>query len=152
LIGGTWKHSNVFSGPVLIARGLDFELIQRSYGVLRVQRFAHVLTSWAVIATGKHLFPFRTEKLSPLAPMVLGEQSPGRVGRRPFLSRGRRGPLALSEARRRGASRASPDRAHAAGERAPRPAGASRTRQPGPRGRTDSSCRAARWPGSLRTG
>ncbi len=43
------------------------------------------LTSWAVIATGKHLFPFRTEKLSPLAPMVLGEQSPGRVGRRPFL-------------------------------------------------------------------
>ena len=43
------------------------------------------LTSWAVIAAGKHLFPFRTEKLSPLAPMVLGEQSPGRVGRRPFL-------------------------------------------------------------------
>ena len=43
------------------------------------------LTTWAVIAAGKHLFPFRTEKLSPLAPMVLGEQSPGRVGRRPFL-------------------------------------------------------------------
>src|SRR3982750_3842038 len=41
------------------------------------------LTAWAVIATGIHLFPFRTEKLSPLAPMVLGEQSPGRVGRRP---------------------------------------------------------------------
>src|SRR3954454_17950113 len=44
------------------------------------------LTTWAVIAAGKHLFPFRTEKLSPLAPMVLGEQSPGRVGRRPFLT------------------------------------------------------------------
>jgi hypothetical protein len=27
LIGGTCKHSNVFSGPVLIARGLDLELI-----------------------------------------------------------------------------------------------------------------------------
>src|SRR5215217_8020806 len=54
---------------------------------------ACVLTAWAVIATGKHLFPFRTEKLSPLAPMVLGEQSPGRVGRRPFLHvRPREGP------------------------------------------------------------
>jgi hypothetical protein len=27
LIGGTCKHSNVFSGPVLIARGLDFERV-----------------------------------------------------------------------------------------------------------------------------
>src|SRR3954454_12068032 len=53
------------------------------------------LTSWAVIATGKHLFPFRTEKLSPLAPMVLGEQSPGRVGRRPLLRRPRKGPSLL---------------------------------------------------------
>src|SRR2546423_14537346 len=61
--------------------------MSRSYGVLRVLRRVRLrarLTSWAVIATGKHLFPFRTEKLSPLAPMVLGEQSPGRVGRRPF--------------------------------------------------------------------
>ena len=32
---------------------------------------------------GDHLLPFRTEKLSPLAPMVLGV--PGRVGRRQFL-------------------------------------------------------------------
>ena len=31
------------------------------------------------IATGFHLFPFRTEKLSPLAPMVLRKS--GRVGR-----------------------------------------------------------------------
>ena len=43
----------------------------------------------AVIATGVHLFPFRTEKLSPLAPMVLGEQSPGRVGRRRLFFRPR---------------------------------------------------------------
>src|SRR3954468_22390808 len=40
------------------------------------------LTVSAVIAAGVHLFPFRTEKLSPLAPMVLGGQPPGRVGRR----------------------------------------------------------------------
>ena len=26
---------------------------------------------WVVIASGFHLFPFRTEKLSPFAPMVL---------------------------------------------------------------------------------
>jgi hypothetical protein len=38
------------------------------------------------IAGGKHLFPFRTEQLSPSAPMVLGGQPPGRVGRRRFTS------------------------------------------------------------------
>ena len=36
------------------------------------------------IARGKHLFPFRTEQLSLSAPMVLGSQGPGRVGRRRF--------------------------------------------------------------------
>src|SRR3954452_22143973 len=40
------------------------------------------------IARGKHLFPFRTEPLSLSAPMVLGGQPPGRVGRRrSFISR-----------------------------------------------------------------
>jgi hypothetical protein len=39
-----------------------------------------------VIARGKHLFPFRTEPLSPSAPMVLGGQPPGRVGRRRSLT------------------------------------------------------------------
>ncbi len=38
------------------------------------------------MARGKHLFPFRTEPLSPSAPMVLGPQGPGRVGRRRFFS------------------------------------------------------------------
>ena len=37
------------------------------------------------MARGKHLFPFRTEPLSPSAPMVLGPQGPGRVGRRRFI-------------------------------------------------------------------
>jgi RimJ/RimL family protein N-acetyltransferase len=41
-----------------------------------------------VIAAGLHLFPFRTEQLSPPAPMVLGAKAPGRVGRRPHLSWG----------------------------------------------------------------
>src|SRR5687768_4372679 len=47
-------------------------------------------TIWAVIASGVHLFPFRTEKLSPTAPMVLGAQAPGRVGRRRITSEGPR--------------------------------------------------------------
>src|ERR1700749_1442266 len=38
------------------------------------------------IAKGRHLFPFRTEQLSLSAPMVLGGQPPGRVGRRRFFS------------------------------------------------------------------
>src|SRR5947199_8958477 len=37
------------------------------------------------LARGKHLFPFRTEQLSPSAPLVLGSQGPGRVGRRRFF-------------------------------------------------------------------
>src|SRR5688572_19910697 len=37
-----------------------------------------------VMARGKHLFPFRTEQLSPSAPMVLVSQGTGRVGRRRF--------------------------------------------------------------------
>jgi hypothetical protein len=44
------------------------------------------------LARGKHLFPFRTEQLSPSAPMVLGPQGPGRVGRRRFLQQSIRPP------------------------------------------------------------
>src|SRR3954468_4339506 len=87
------------------------------------------LTTWAVIATGKHLFPFRTEKLSPLAPMVLGEQSPGSVGRPPLTS----GPRVGSFFKPFPASRARPDRARAAGAPACRPAGASRIAPRAPR-------------------
>src|SRR3954453_214478 len=39
------------------------------------------------LAWGKHLFPFRTEQLSPTAPMVLGLHGPGGVGRRGFFPR-----------------------------------------------------------------
>ena len=35
-----------------------------------------------IMAEGYHLFPYRTQKLSPSAPMVLGWTRPGRVGRR----------------------------------------------------------------------
>src|SRR5688572_31531072 len=38
------------------------------------------------LAAEIHPFPFRTRKLSPPAPMVLGWIRPGRVGRRRFLT------------------------------------------------------------------
>jgi hypothetical protein len=74
-----------------MGRGLDGLLI--SFGlraVFKPRRGASRNLSVA-IARGIHLFPFRTEPLSPSAPMVLGERSPGRVGRRRFLSRPPRG-------------------------------------------------------------
>ena len=46
--------------------------------------FRHVILIQVAIAPGFHLFPFRTEKLSPVTPMVL--RNSGRVGsRRLFL-------------------------------------------------------------------
>ena len=55
-----------------------------------------------VIARGKHLFPFRTEQLSPSAPMVLGVHTPGRVGRRrSFLQESRPRAALFRFARRR---------------------------------------------------
>ena len=69
-----------------MGRGLDGYLISVRWrcAVLKVRG------EWSrrfpvAMARGKHLFPFRTEKLSPSAPMVLGPQGPGRVGRRRFL-------------------------------------------------------------------
>ena len=70
MIGGTCNRSNAFSGPVLIARGLDFEHVEPLWSFEGAARDAH-LDSSAVIPVGRHLFPFRTEKLSPPEPMVL---------------------------------------------------------------------------------
>src|SRR5271155_140924 len=51
--------------------------------VLRDREKLSVFRAFPVaFARGKHLFPFRTEQLSPSAPMVLGLKGPGRVGRR----------------------------------------------------------------------
>ena len=49
----------------------------------RLRRAPPLTTKVSVaIAVGSHPFPFRTRKLSPPAPMVLGRRLPGRVGRR----------------------------------------------------------------------
>ena len=45
--------------------------------------FRHVILIQVAIAPGFHLFPFRTEKLSPVTPMVL--RNSGRVGSRRFF-------------------------------------------------------------------
>ena len=48
----------------------------------RRRRTAQTLHSFPVtMAKGIHLFPYRTQKLSLSAPMVLGWRRPGRVGR-----------------------------------------------------------------------
>ena len=106
------------------------------------------LTNGAVIAAGKHLFPFRTEKLSPLAPMVLGEQSPGRVGRRPFSFTGpARGPL-FGLGRRASFSRQSGSSARSRRTRSPSGGCVTKSAREPLLGERIRSYRAARSPGS----
>ena len=69
-------------------RGLDGYIFARLLAgcvVVRVRGGRGLAAFPVALAWGKHLFPFRTEQLSPTAPMVLGLQGPGRVGRRRFL-------------------------------------------------------------------
>ena len=70
-----------------MGRGLDGFLIHPFYWrcVVLKAREGRLYRFPVAMARGKHLFPFRTEQLSPSAPMVLGSQGPGRVGRRRFL-------------------------------------------------------------------
>ena len=72
-----------------MGRGLDGYLISVHWHcvVLKVRGEAVSHRFPVAMARGKHLFPFRTEQLSPSAPMVLGPQGPGRVGRRRFFLR-----------------------------------------------------------------
>ena len=82
------KRSNVLSRPVLMLRGLDgyFDRLAlrrpANSAVFKLRRELGRSPLSVVIARGPHLFPFRTEQLSPSAPMVLGPRGPGRVGRR----------------------------------------------------------------------
>ena len=55
---------------------LHFDIILISIQVSDIQ-----LNNLVAIARRIHLFPFRTQQLSFSAPMVLGGQPPGRVGR-----------------------------------------------------------------------
>ena len=81
-IGGRCKAREGFSRSVLISREA-WPVFLRHFIVLPASR-SIVDRLGVAMAEGKHLFPFRTEKLSPPAPMVLPGQPGGRVGRRPF--------------------------------------------------------------------
>ena len=73
-----------------------YSLLQGYCAVLKGPEDSHQFP--VAMARGKHLFPFRTEQLSPSAPMVLGPQGPGRVGRRRcgvMTGRPAGGPLSL---------------------------------------------------------
>jgi hypothetical protein len=79
----------------------DIFLTLRSCAVFKLHRGGLANFRWR-IARGRHLFPFRTEQLSLSAPMVLGGQPPGRVGRRRFFDFG---PPRGAALRRSGADR-----------------------------------------------
>src|SRR5271163_963292 len=70
-----------------MGRGLDGYLVLPAVALCRFEGPGGVVSHPfpVALARGKHLFPFRTEQLSPSAPMVLGSQGPGRVGRRRFF-------------------------------------------------------------------
>jgi hypothetical protein len=90
-----------------MGRGLDgsFDLDQvrllDGCAAFRARPSGVVSPSSVALAWGKHLFPFRTEKLSPTAPMVLDPYGSGRVGRRRFTYRQSRTTSRLRAARRR---------------------------------------------------
>ena len=52
---------------------------ERYYAVVNVRRTYSTIP--VTMAKGKHLFPSRTQQLSPSAPTVLGWTRPGRIGR-----------------------------------------------------------------------
>src|SRR5205823_5898475 len=85
LIGGTCKRGNAFSGPVLIARGLDFEHVRCCYGVLKVCRARKS-------SRGFHNFGGHTGRETPL-PIPNREVKPARAdGTRRATSRESRSP------------------------------------------------------------
>src|SRR5436309_10485590 len=100
LIGRRCTHSNVFSRPVLIGRGLGTIMpvlaMERLRDIPQLKITLELPRFPVAIAAESHPFPFRTRKLSPPAPMVLGGRPPGRVGRRRIIlneKRPFRGPL-----------------------------------------------------------
>ena len=82
MIGCRCKRSDVFSRAVLIARKLYVNLrgyirddTKRARAPLRVSFFRTMSKTYKEThgdySAEVHLFPFRTEKLSPAAPMIL---------------------------------------------------------------------------------
>ena len=88
LIGREWKRGDAWSGPELIRRGLDFEMMS-GVGIFFLLSFegARALAPLRPVTmpVWPHLFPFQTQKLSTRRPKVLGWRRPGRIGCRRLL-------------------------------------------------------------------
>src|SRR5436309_4403492 len=65
LIGGTCKHSNVFSGPVLIARGLDLELATSLWSFEGVRACAKRLDNFGGHSGGGTPLPIPNREVKP---------------------------------------------------------------------------------------
>src|SRR5512132_3049073 len=65
LIGGTCKHSNVFSGPVLIARGLDLELATSLWSFEGVRACARRLDNFGGHSGGGTPLPIPNREVKP---------------------------------------------------------------------------------------
>ena len=84
LIGREWKYSDVWSGPVLIDRGLDYRVVKTRNIFMQLSGYESWNINSVAIAAGIHLFPCRTQQLRPQTPKVLGGRPPGRIGSRWF--------------------------------------------------------------------
>src|ERR1035437_7054721 len=89
MIGGTCKHSNVFSAPVLIARGLDLNIGVGSLwsfeGAAAVSGRHAPLDNSAVLPAGKLPLPFRKRKVNPARADGPGRPPPGESRSPPFF-------------------------------------------------------------------
>ena len=65
-----------------IANSMSNPMFVLAVEFLKLGLFDKNIKVSVAMAVGSHPFPFRTRKLSPPAPMVLGWRRPGRVGRR----------------------------------------------------------------------
>ena len=90
LIGQEWKCSNVWSGLILIGRGLDLIRIEENLDVFSMSE--QLLFSFegadtfsneqcVSMAARVHLFPSRTQQLSSFAVTILGWRRPGKITR-----------------------------------------------------------------------
>ena len=94
LIGRRWKHGDVLSWPVLIAREACHPPASRGHCGSQgdAERNSTRRKNPAAMSEGPHPYPSRTRKLSPLEPMVLHGRLCGRVGscRNPFWALSRK--------------------------------------------------------------
>ena len=69
----------------------QMSFVERSYVYLKMapSRWTstiHLAGVWSVpMALGKHLFPYRTQQLSPAAVTILGQSKPGKIARCRFI-------------------------------------------------------------------